>query len=96
MRRRPQARQDGFLEASVLSEAERRASDGALMYDLSYFLDTSRGKKTIYNSVCIANRKLYVYTLTVKEAKEEKPEEVAQVAATKALAGKLVASFDVR
>ena len=57
---------DGFFGLEILAESQRRASGGALVYDVAYALDSFRGKKTILTSVCITRRRLFIWTFTIK------------------------------
>lgn len=79
----------------LLSSSQRRGSGGALLYDYVYELDSTRGRKRIFNTVSITDSKLYILNGQFKCDKEGGCEDSSEAqAALAALAG-VAASFDV-
>jgi hypothetical protein len=47
----------------VLSSTQRRSSRGALLYEVDYLLDSSRGRKRVLTAACIDASTLYLLAL---------------------------------
>ena len=47
----------------MLSTAQRRSSRGALLYEVDYLLDSSRGRKRVLTAACIDASTLYLLAL---------------------------------
>ena len=50
----------------MLSKAQRRGSNGTLIYTYDYRIDTTRGRKRIISTVAVAKQKLYILNGTIK------------------------------
>lgn len=60
---------ESTLSVTVLSSNERNAAAG-LLYDITYELETTRGRKAISNTVTIVKNTLYIVSGQVKCDKE--------------------------
>ena len=58
--------QESTESASMLSTAQRRGTNGTLMYTYDYRIDTTRGRKRIISTVAVAQQKLYILNGTIK------------------------------
>ena len=57
------ASQESTLSVEVLSASQRRSSRGALLYEVDYLLDSSRGRKRVLTAACIDASTLYLLAL---------------------------------
>lgn len=88
--------QESTLGASIISKSQRQGAAGALLYDIEYDLDSTRGRKRILNTVTIFDSKLYILNGQYKCAKEaEGGCSTAQAEQTLAAMRSVAASFDV-
>ena len=55
--------QESTLSVEVLSATQRRSSRGALVYEVDYLLDSSRGRKRVLTAACIDASTLYLLAL---------------------------------
>ena len=55
--------QESTLSVEVLSASQRRSSRGALLYEVDYLLDSSRGRKRVLAAACIDASTLYLLAL---------------------------------
>jgi hypothetical protein len=86
--------QESTLSVEVLSATQRRSSRGALLYEVDYLLDSSRGRKRVLTAACIDASTLYLLALQFAAplppdgAQPPPPPPVA------ALASDILASFE--
>ena len=78
----------------VLAASQRRSSRGALLYEVDYLLDSSRGRKRVLTAACIDASTLYLLALqfaALPQAEGAPPPPPPPVAA---LAADILASFE--
>lgn len=84
--------QESTLGVELKTQKVRRQSNGAILYDYEYELDSTRGRKRILNTVTIIASKLFIVNAQYKCGKEAFSD--ADEAAVKVLR-EIVASFVV-
>lgn len=63
-------KKESTLDVQLLTSSQRQGSNGATLYDYEYELDSTRGKKRIFNTVTIEGSKLYILNGNFKCDKE--------------------------
>jgi PsbP len=58
--------QESTLDVQLLQQGSRQGQDGALLYDFEYELDSTRGRKRIFDTVTIQNSRLYILSGSYK------------------------------
>lgn len=59
-------RQESTKSVEILRQGSRQGGSGNIIYDFCYELDSTRGRKRIFSTVSVANRKLYILNGNVK------------------------------